>query len=310
MNFVCPNCGVEGNINEAKLPDSGLWCTCKKCKHRFFIDKPEPNQQNNSVNAFSCPKCSVLQEKAESCKYCGVIFSRVKSGAIDNDIPPEHIESKKNLNNILNSNLITSIKNKQKYLYIVAAVCLVIILLSFGYPYVNNHVLNGSLDGEVFVVTNGAQVLRLALVDIRVCRKDLYDNFNEKTRVELDEIKKQIDDIRDKYSNAPKTYGTLLDVARETDKLRERQKYISSGEYLFEGLPTIINTKSDAEGKFSLKLKRGASVVITAHGSRFSFGNTEKYFWIVPVSLKGESSKKISLDNSNIYTERHFWAPF
>lgn len=37
MNFACPSCSLAGQIDDAKLPEQGLYATCPKCKTRFLV---------------------------------------------------------------------------------------------------------------------------------------------------------------------------------------------------------------------------------------------------------------------------------
>jgi type II secretory pathway pseudopilin PulG len=45
MKFSCPNCNLAGSIDDARVPEQGLYADCPKCKTRFLIKKeptPEP----------------------------------------------------------------------------------------------------------------------------------------------------------------------------------------------------------------------------------------------------------------------------
>jgi len=43
MKFSCPNCNLAGSIDDAKLPEQGLYAGCPKCKTRFLVKKePKP----------------------------------------------------------------------------------------------------------------------------------------------------------------------------------------------------------------------------------------------------------------------------
>jgi len=84
MKITCPNCGTEGNIDENKVPESGIWAICSKCKNRFRINKKlaEQNQDDIMDGVLLCPKCGVKQEKSDSCKSCGVIFHKIKKATL------------------------------------------------------------------------------------------------------------------------------------------------------------------------------------------------------------------------------------
>lgn len=40
MRVQCPNCGVEGNLPDDKIPHEGTKITCPKCKTAFVVKKP------------------------------------------------------------------------------------------------------------------------------------------------------------------------------------------------------------------------------------------------------------------------------
>ncbi len=62
MKFSCPNCNLAGNIDDARLPEQGLYAGCPKCKTRFLVKKePSPDpfpdlpQSARSADAASPP---------------------------------------------------------------------------------------------------------------------------------------------------------------------------------------------------------------------------------------------------------------
>jgi hypothetical protein len=62
-----------------------------------------------------------------------------------------------------------------------------------------------------------------------------------------------------------------------------------------------VSVKTDADGKFSIPLRRNERVVLVAYASRNVFKKTEEYYWIVSVSLDGKESKKILLSNDSLF---------
>jgi type IV pilus assembly protein PilA len=58
MKFSCPNCNLEGNIDDAKVPEQGIHAGCPRCKTRFLVKKestpdPPPGLPENTSPATS-----------------------------------------------------------------------------------------------------------------------------------------------------------------------------------------------------------------------------------------------------------------
>jgi hypothetical protein len=91
------------------------------------------------------------------------------------------------------------------------------------------------------------------------------------------------------------------DIYGELQVIKEKIVYFNSGEFYFMNLPSPITTgKTDADGTFSLKIPGDKRVALLAHASREVFRNKEEYYWMLWVSLKGGSSKRILLSNDNM----------
>ena len=67
MNIQCPNCKTKYKINDARIPDKGVYSRCKKCQTKFFIKKDS--------KWVECPECGLTQVPSETCKYCGARIS-------------------------------------------------------------------------------------------------------------------------------------------------------------------------------------------------------------------------------------------
>jgi hypothetical protein len=111
------------------------------------------------------------------------------------------------------------------------------------------------------------------------------------------------------------TFRTLRELSKEIQEkeqdLAQRTKDLTaisdkincwkSAECYFEGLPTTTTTaKTDADGKFTLSLDKKKRFVIAARATREIPSATEKYFWLIWVSLDGKSTKRIMLSNDNL----------
>jgi hypothetical protein len=82
-------------------------------------------------------------------------------------------------------------------------------------------------------------------------------------------------------------------------------KHIATWVPLFANVPEgILNTKTDGNGKFTLRIKRDVPFVLFAHGSRLVGSDTEHYFWTIPVKLEGKNDISISLNNDNLFPKK------
>jgi len=50
MNIQCPSCKTEYKVDDARIPDKGVYSRCKKCQHKFF-EKKKPNHLTKSKTA-------------------------------------------------------------------------------------------------------------------------------------------------------------------------------------------------------------------------------------------------------------------
>ena len=193
-----------------------------------------------------------------------------------------------------------------KNIYEIAALILVVIIVVFASIYVKNHFLKGDLDGEVFIVTNGGQNIRLALVEVRIItdktlsevkkmKTEEFERERQRLAGELENAKKKIDEESDSFN---KELTAIPILAR----FEPQVNYLKSAKFFLDGIPEgIIKTKTDVDGKFNLKIKRGESFWLFAHGTRIFFDKKEDYYWLVPINLKGNSTMKISLNNDNLF---------
>lgn len=209
--------------------------------------------------------------------------------------------------------------------------------------------LGGELSGEVFIVTQGGQNVKLGLVEVRA-----IPEADAKTFIEKKKKKPDIDTIikrdRPQYEKAKLELAALekeekIAVQKSLDSLNELTRSVRSpslysynnavhdadvkyerdmfnlfmqansnfyktwkdypqwatSEYYFEGLPNgVVIAKTNADGKFTLKLKRGQKYALAAYGQRKIGDLTEKYYWLIWVSLDGKGAKNIMLSNDNL----------
>jgi hypothetical protein len=115
-----------------------------------------------------------------------------------------------------------------------------------------------------------------------------YDKYDSLLKVALEHSRPAVDTLR------------VKEEAR--DQLKARHSYLTSARYYFDGLPVGVTTaKTDADGEFSMRLRQGAKYALAATGSREVMGKTERYYWLVWVTL---DRKKVTvmLSNDNLIT--------
>lgn len=109
---------------------------------------------------------------------------------------------------------------------------------------------------------------------------------------------RQVADARTKME----AKGRELDGARSRIwRLRGEVEKVVNEEFLYAGLPggdAVATT--DAEGRFTLRLRAGRRYVLAARAKRDVFGSTEQYYWLVWVSPAGEQPQHVILSNNNL----------
>ena len=76
MKAKCTACEAVYNIDDAKIPEKGVYATCKKCNERFQIKKLTEREEDIDDNIIiTCPYCSHVNISSEKCAGCGKFFS-------------------------------------------------------------------------------------------------------------------------------------------------------------------------------------------------------------------------------------------
>lgn len=195
-----------------------------------------------------------------------------------------------------------------KKIYTITILILAFILTSIAIIYVKNNFLKGDLNGEIFIVTKGRQNIRLSLVEVRIIPKETFSKFGklkvQEYTKEKQRLKTELEDAMTKVKAKSDPFDQQLASAVEVGRLEPQVNYFNSLKFIFNGIPEgIVKTNTDADGKFNLRIKRRAPFYLFAHGSRLVFGETEDYFWLIPINLDGKSSMEISLNNDNLFSE-------
>lgn len=209
--------------------------------------------------------------------------------------------------------------------------CLAVVGIGFA-CLVNLHAR--TLEGQVFIVTKGAESIKLGLVEVaavpapqtieamRKVDEDLKDDraksltAGKVTREALDRIEQMETEARDAWINGSyddperdrkeKLWKALSEIRGDlsTTHLQAdlRNKYLySSGPYLVILPPAVAKTKTDADGNFSLELPDNGVFAIAAKAERHVGDTVERYAWLVTTNTEG--TKKLILSNDNLTSQ-------
>lgn len=122
--------------------------------------------------------------------------------------------------------------------------------------------------------------------DIMLAVKSYSRSPSEK--IESEKIEKILKDLEGRLEENDKEYKAA------------QLKYIrfQGGPYYVEGLPQGQSYKTDADGRFLMKLPKGKYAVV-AHATRKTIDATEEYYWFVWQAVDG-NPKKLMLSNDNL----------
>lgn len=126
----------------------------------------------------------------------------------------------------------------------------------------------------------------------------------EKTRAEearLWRIQKADDNNLQKAKAWSVVYNKMKTITRQLEDLQAQRQRLITGEHFFQDLPSpISSTTTLADGTFTLAIPRGGRYGIVARASRALREHKQTCFWLVWVSLDGDASKRLVLNNDNM----------
>jgi len=195
------------------------------------------------------------------------------------------------------------------------------------------------INGQVFIVTKGAGDYKLGLVTVTAFRRSDIDALVTTMKARFDEARKEIGPSAEAASNTyiadiksaeqlrikvdqEQNRGVdaaddmeLLDIAqakedaakKESDRLYALIFSTASVESFFSQLPSVWITvvKTDADGRFTMRLPANEDVVLVAQATRAVLDETESYYWVVPVERSPTtSSSEFLLSNDNLTTSK------
>ncbi|MBX3281516.1 MAG: hypothetical protein KF756_03465 [Acidobacteria bacterium] len=205
-----------------------------------------------------------------------------------------------------------------------------VFLISCGKPQIK---------GEVFVVTEGQQAYKLALVTVnavpestvkscidttqtenkeraseamqqnaaalRIAEKELDDAKNERARLEASFAGIDSSSVDEVDRRIFLTIPVRERIEKASQKLREIKAASSKYELksywdCFVNESTVSQTTTRSDGKFTLSLPRKGTYIVTASASRKIISTTEYYNWFVWVDASSQNEITVSLNNTNL----------
>ena len=191
-----------------------------------------------------------------------------------------------------------------------------------------------TIDGEVFIVTQGGQSIKLALVEIGLIPMELLEPYIQQKKKESDEgyarlapqveaakqkadrlkLKSQqaydawnkfllsrvgsfsqISDARDKADKASSdASAAYFDLSCEQDSFRITSFY-------FRSLPKPKRTtKTNSDGKFHIVAPKTGLFALATKASRLAGDSHEFYFWLLKIDPAAGANQTIMLSNDNL----------
>jgi hypothetical protein len=189
---------------------------------------------------------------------------------------------------------------------------------------------DGELTGDVFVVTSPGRRDFLGRVVMNAIPEDLLTQHLERktaqcepesrrlqreietlartleeARIEEERLWKIQDRDKDNSRKANAwsvVYNKTKNITRQLEELRARRGPLISGEHFFQDLPAPISTaKTRDDGRFNLTIPRDGRCGIVARACREVGDEKQIYYWFVWVSLDGKRSKRLVLNDDNLF---------
>ena len=90
-----------------------------------------------------------------------------------------------------------------------------------------------------------------------------------------------------------------MSIKEDVPVVPVRLRFYFSGAFYFAFLQSPIQTaETDADGKFVIEIPKTGAFVIAAQAERSVGEETERYYWLQPVSLEGQSQRVQNLTNN------------
>ena len=175
------------------------------------------------------------------------------------------------------------------------------------------------LEGEAFLVTKGAENIRLGAMEILLYPADtMRDHImtrNERIKAEMPDFDKTINRQNNSIAETQKNLAKLkslggVDLRPFEDGLKSLVRWRDeellakatwpTAQHYFRSLPdTKLSTRTDADGKFTYAIPKGQVYVLAAHVARETYSSKERFYWLIRVSADSPT-KKVLLSNHNL----------
>ena len=159
------------------------------------------------------------------------------------------------------------------------------------------------VNGQVFVVTEGGEGVKLGLLGIHVIGQKEFPAIAKRvlqqadtSQANQDLLKGLAGEIQELIGKVPPSYATALKQIEQSvlERLAAEARKNLTESMLFSLLPPAA-TQTDADGLFKIKASRTDWLV--ARGQRLTGDTTERYLWVLPV---GEVKKKLLVSNDRM----------
>jgi hypothetical protein len=152
------------------------------------------------------------------------------------------------------------------------------------------------LQGQVFIVTRAHESVKLGLVEVVAFKRSDVTGAIDATRSTITDEKKRLEALDHQISESAVPWNERDDLRRD---LRYRLEYLDSAAPFFAALPASVTTaKTDADGKFQLRLPSSGEFVLAARATRRVGEDFEVYFWLIGVNVNGAATVILSNDNT------------
>jgi hypothetical protein len=174
------------------------------------------------------------------------------------------------------------------------------LVLALAVPLFGCGLSRGELSGQVFIVTKGGQNFKLGLVTVEGFSAEKMGPYGKRMKEENDIRQKSLAELKARIdaSKDPAEVGQFFEELKKLSSVLNRD---GLGEHLITELPPAdFTAKTDADGRFTMALPRQGRFALAAQASREAGGTTERYYWLIWVSLDGNARREIMLSNDNL----------
>jgi hypothetical protein len=192
----------------------------------------------------------------------------------------------------------------------------------------------GTLSGQMFVSTKGAENFKLGAVQVALFSRDAMGTLvaaNKKyADYKIEQVTKAVaeaeasqhqaeaaaqaasDAMRQAIMAGRRDYSAeehALDSAHQAVETAKQQysersrelAFCYSGGFYFALFQSPIRTaETDADGRFAIDVPQTGAFVIAAQAKRSTRTGTEQYYWLQPVTLEGHQQLTQNLSNNNL----------